>query len=74
MAIKIHYIIINNFLAKKSDWIGAKKIIPEMSFFLCHILSESFCIFSKLRVVFAVHGFHLSGPLALKGAGIFARK
>ena len=46
MTVKINDIPINYFLAKETGGIIAKEVIPQMSFFLCHILAERFRICS----------------------------
>lgn len=53
--IKIDDISVYYLLPKKTHRVGAQKIIPEMSFFLCHLFSEFLCVWTQFLVVMVVH-------------------
>ncbi len=38
-AIEIHNVISNGFLPLKSQWIISQKLIPQLSFLWCHVIS-----------------------------------
>ena len=53
--LKIRDILSENLLTRKADGISAQKIIPKMFFFLDHILSQHFCGWNNIFIVFSLH-------------------
>ncbi len=53
--VKICNIPSENLLARKADGVGTQKIIPKVFFFFCHILSQHFCGWHNIFIVFSLH-------------------
>ena len=53
--VKIRYILPKNLLTRKTHRIGTQEIIPKMSFFLGHILSQHFRGWNNVFIVFSQH-------------------
>ena len=53
--VKIRNIPSENLLARKANGIGAQKIIPKVFFFPGHILSQHFCGWNDVFIMFSLH-------------------
>ena len=53
--VKICYLLAKNLLTRKANGIGAQKIIPKVFFFFGHILSQHFCGWNNVFIMFPLH-------------------